>query len=154
MASGSFTGSTNNQYITPRILWSSTANPETNTSNITVTFQLMKSSASSTATSGTGAWTVLINGTTYDFSASVTIPANGTYITVYTKTVNNIPHNSDGTKSVLLGWTGGIPGTSYTTTSIPNTTVNLDTIACKHVVLSKDCLEVQCFLIPYSSIFS
>ena len=128
MASGSFTGSTNNQYITPRILWSSTANTTANTSNITVTLQLMKSSASSSSTSGTGAWTVLINGTTYDFSASVTIPANNTYITVYTKTVNNIPHNNDGTKSVLLGWSGGIPGTTYTTTSIPNTTVNLDTI--------------------------
>lgn len=129
MASGSFTGSTNNQYITPRILWSSTANEAANTSNITVTLQLMKSSASSSSTSGTGSWTVLINGTTYDFSASVTIPANNTYITVYTKTVNNIPHNNDGTKSVLLGWSGGIPGTTYTTTSIPNTTVNLDTIA-------------------------
>ena len=129
MASGSFTGSTNNQYITPRILWSSTANTTANTSNITVTLQLMKSSSSSSATYGTGSWTVLINGVTYDFSTKVTIPANNTYITVYTKTVNNIPHNDDGTKSVLLGWTGGIPGTSYTTTSIPNTTVNLDTIA-------------------------
>lgn len=129
MASGSFTGTTDNQYITPRVLWSSTANQEANTSNLTVTLQLMKSSASSSATSGTGAWTVLINGTTYDFSTYVTIPANGTYVTVYTKTVNNIPHNSDGTKSVVLGWSGGIPVTSYKTTNIPNTIVDLDTIA-------------------------
>lgn len=128
MASGSFTGSTNNQYITPRILWSSTPNTAANTSNITVTLQLMKSSSSSSSTYGTGSWTVLINGVTYDFSATVTIPANNTYITVYTKTVNNIPHNDDGTKSVLLGWSGGMPGTSYTTTSIPNTAVSLDTI--------------------------
>ena len=128
MASGSFTGTTNNQYITARVLWSSTSNAIANTSNVTVTLQLMKSSASSSSTYGTGAWTVLINGTTYDFSATVTIPANNTYVTVYTKTVNNISHNNDGTKSILIGWSGGIAGTSYTATNIANTTVNLDTI--------------------------
>lgn len=128
MASGSFTGTTNNQYITARVLWSSTSNATANTSNVTVTLQLMKSSASSSSTYGTGAWTVLINGTTYDFSATVTIPANNTYVTVYTKTVNNIAHNNDGTKSILIGWSGGIAGTSYTVTNIANTTVNLDTI--------------------------
>lgn len=133
MASGSFTGSTNNQYITPRILWSSTANADANTSSITVTLQLMKSSLSNAATYGTGAWTVLINGVTYNFSAKVTIPANNTYITVYTKTVDNIPHNNDGTKSISLGWTGGISGTTYTETYMPNKTtpnvvVTLDAI--------------------------
>ena len=128
MASGSFTGTTNNQYITARVLWSSTSNATANTSNVTVTLQLMKSSASSSSTYGTGAWTVLINGTTYDFSATVTIPANNTYVTVYTKTVNNISHNNDGTKSIVIGWSGGIAGTSYTVTNIANTTVNLDTI--------------------------
>ena len=128
MASGSFTGSTNNSYITARVLWSSTSNETANTSNVTVTLQLMKSSASSSSTYGTGAWTVLINGTTYDFSAKVTIPANNTYVTVYTKTVNNISHNNDGTKSIVIGWSGGIAGTSYTVTNIANTTVNLDTI--------------------------
>lgn len=128
MASGSFTGTTNNQYITARVLWSSTSNATANTSNVTVTLQLMKSSASSSSTYGTGAWTVLINGTTYNFSATVTIPANNTYVTVYTKTVNNISHNNDGTKSIVIGWSGGIAGTSYTVTNIANTTVNLDTI--------------------------
>lgn len=128
MASGSFTGTTNNQYITARVLWSSTSNATANTSNVTVTLQLMKSSASSSSTYGTGAWTVLINGTTYNFSATVTIPANNTYVTVYTKTVNNISHNNDGTKSIVIGWSGGISGTSYTVTNIANTTVNLDTI--------------------------
>lgn len=128
MASGSFTGSTNNSYITARVLWSSTSNSTANTSNVTVTLQLMKSSASSSSTYGTGAWTVLINGTTYNFSATVTIPANNTYVTVYTKTVNDIPHNNDGTKSIVIGWSGGISGTSYTVTNIANTTVILDTI--------------------------
>ena len=127
MASGSFTGTTNNQYITPRVLWSSTKNEAANTSDVTVTLQLMKSSASSSSTWGTGAWTVNINGTTYDFSATVTLPANGTYVTVYTKTVNNIAHNNDGSKSIYIGWSGGISSTSYTTTTI-SSTVALDTI--------------------------
>lgn len=127
MASGSFLGTTNSQYITPRILWSSTANTTANTSDVTVTLQLMKSSASSSSTWGTGSWTVNINGTTYNFSATVTLPANGTYVTVYTKTVTGIAHNNDGSKSIYIGWSGGISNTSYTTTSI-SSTVALDTI--------------------------
>lgn len=128
MASGSFTGTTSNNYITARVLWSSTAKPETNKSDITVTLQVKKSSASSGTTYGTGAWTVLINGKTYDFSATVSIPPNNTYVTIYTKTVKDIEHEPDGTKSILLGWSGGIAGTSYTSTNVPNTTVTLDTI--------------------------
>ena len=128
MASGSFTGTTSNNYITARVLWTSTAKPEVNKSDITVTLQVKKSSASSGTTYGTGAWTVLINGTTYDFSAKVSIPPNNTYVTIYTKTVKDIEHNPDGTKSVLLGWSGGISGTSYTSTNVPNTTVTLDAI--------------------------
>lgn len=128
MASGSFTGTTTNNYITARVLWSSTAKPEVNKSDITVTLQVKKSSASSGTTYGTGAWTVLINGVTYNFSAKVSIPPNNTYVTIYTKTVKDIEHNPDGTKSVVLGWTGGISGTSYTATYIPNTAVTLDAI--------------------------
>lgn len=128
MASGSFTGTTSNNYITARVLWSSTAKPEVNKSDVTVTLQVKKSTASSGTTYGTGAWTVLINGTTYNFSATVSIPPNNTYVTIYTKTVKDIEHNPDGTKSILLGWTGGISGTSYTATNISNTTVALDTI--------------------------
>ena len=128
MASGSFIGYTNNQYITPRILWSSTANAATNTSDVTVTFQLMKSSASSSSTYGTGAWTININETTYNFGPTITIPANGTYITVYQKTVTGIPHNPDGTKRIYIGVSGGISGTSYTTTTL-NGNVDFDNIA-------------------------
>lgn len=128
MASGSFTGSTNNQYITPRILWSSTPNTAANTSNVTVTFQLYKSSSSSSSTYGTGSWTLNINGVAYSFSSQITIPANSTYITVYTKTVNGIAHNTDGTKSISISATGGISGTTYTTTSISGT-ATFDSIA-------------------------
>ena len=128
MASGNWTGTTSNSTITPRIVWSSTAkDATTNKSDVTVTLQVKKSSSASGATSGTGAWTVLIDGKTYNFSATIRIPADDTYVTVYTKTVT-IDHNLDGTKSISLGWTGGIPGTTYTSTTIADKVVALDTI--------------------------
>ena len=127
MASSSFTGSTNSSYITPRILWSSTPNANTNKSDVTVTFQLCKSSSSTSSTYGTGSWVLNINNVPYSFSVKVTLPANNTYVTVYTKTVTGIDHNTDGTKSIPISVTGGISGTTYTTTSI-NGTATFDTI--------------------------
>lgn len=128
MASGSIMGTTSNSSITARILWESTANASANTSDVTVTLQVKKSTATTSTTSGTGAWTVLINGVTYNFSKTISIPPNNTYVTVYTKTVTGIPHNVDGYQKIVLGWVGGIPGTTYTTTNIPDTIVDLDPI--------------------------
>ena len=128
MASGNWTGTTSNSSITPRIVWSSTAkDANTNTSDVTVTLQVKKSTASSSTTSGTGAWTVLIDGVTYNFSKYLSIPPNNTYVDVYTKTVT-IKHDLDGKKSIVIGWTGGISGTTYTTTTIADKVVALDTI--------------------------
>ena len=128
MASGNWTGTTSNSSITPRIVWSSTAkDAATNTSDVTVTLQVKKSTSSSSTTSGTGAWTVLIDGQTYNFSKYLSIPPNNTYVDVYTKTVT-IQHDLDGQKSIVIGWTGGISGTTYTTTTIADKVVSLDTI--------------------------
>ena len=127
MASNNFTGSTSNSYITPKILWSSTPNASTGKSDLTVTFQLCKSSSSTSSTYGTGEWVLNINNVPYSFSAKVTLPANNTYVTVYTKTVSGIEHNPDGTKSVPISVTGGISGTTYTSTTLSGNAV-LDTI--------------------------
>ena len=126
MASSSFTGSTSNEYITPRIVWSSTANAETNKSSLTVKFQLKKSSTSTESTYGTGSWTLTIGSNTYNFSKVLTIPTNNTYIDVFSKTVT-ITHDNDGNKSVAIKVTGGLPGTSYTSTSLSDT-IALDPI--------------------------
>ena len=126
MASGSFTGSTSNEYITPRISWSSTSNTSTNKSQLTVRFQLKKSSKSNASTYGTGSWTMTIAGTSYSFSDVITIPTNDAYQTIYSKTVT-ISHNDDGSKSVAIAVTGGMSGTTYTTTSLSDI-VKLDTI--------------------------
>ncbi len=128
MASGNWTGTTSNSAITSRIVWSSTAkDAATNKSDVTVTLQVKKSSSSSSTTSGTGAWTVLIDGQTYNFSKYISIPPNNTYVDVYTKTVT-VQHDLDGQKSIVIGWTGGIAGTTYTTTTIADKVVALDTI--------------------------
>ena len=107
MASGSFTGTTSNTYITPRISWSSTANTSINKSSLTVRFQLCKSTLSNASTYGTGSWKLTIGSNTYSFSDVITIPANGSYMTVYSKTVT-ITHDDDGGKSVAIKVTGGI----------------------------------------------
>lgn len=126
MASSNFTGSTSNEYITPRIVWSSTADVANNKSSLTVKFQLKKSSASNESTYGTGSWILTIGGNTYSFSKVLTIPTNNTYIDVFSKTVT-IAHDADGSKSVAIKVTGGLPGTTYTSTSLSKT-IALDTI--------------------------
>ena len=126
MASGSFTGTTSNTYITPRISWSSTANTSINKSSLTVRFQLCKSTLSNASTYGTGSWKLTIGSNTYSFSDVITIPANGSYMTVYSKTVT-ITHDDDGGKSVAIKVTGGIPDTTYTSTDLSKT-IKLDTI--------------------------
>ena len=108
-----FEGSTNNTYITPKVKWRSTQNISNNTSSVTATFYLKKSSSSSEATQGTGSWVININGNTKTISKYVTLKTNNTYqeIGKHTATVN---HNTDGTKDINITVTGGIPSTSYT----------------------------------------
>lgn len=109
-----FTGSTNNKYITPKVEWSSTQSG--NQSTVKAEFYLKKSSSSTEATAGTGSWTININGDKKTISKFVTLNTNNTYqkIGEHTATVG---HNSDGTKTITISVTGGISGTSYTTTT-------------------------------------
>lgn len=128
MASGSFLGTTNSSYIIPRILWSSSPNSTTNKSDVTVTFQLMKSSSSTSKTYGTGSWVLTIGDATYNMSEYITLSPNNTYVTIFTKTISNIQHDTNGAKSLFIGVTGGISGTTYSSTAISKT-ISLDTIA-------------------------
>ena len=118
MASGSFLGTTNSSYITPRILWSSSPNSTTNKSDVTVTFQLMKSSSSTSKTYGTGSWVLTVGNTTYNMSQYITLSPNNTYVTIFTKTISNIDHDTNGAKSLYIGVTGGMSGTTYSSTNI------------------------------------
>lgn len=127
MASGSFTGTTGNKHITAKIEWSSTPDVLTNTSRLTVSLYYKKSSQSTAATYGTGSFTISIYYQADEtFSKYIRLEPNDTWVLAATRTVT-VKHNSDGSMSLGISATGGIPGLSFSSTSC-FATVILDTI--------------------------
>lgn len=126
MASGSFTGTTGNKYIAAQIVWSSTPNTTANTSSVTATLSYKKSSSSSSGTYGSGSFTITINGNSKTFNQQIDLPANNAWVTVGSHTVS-VSHNTDGTRSVAISATGGIPGLTFSSTNC-SATVTLDKI--------------------------
>src|SRR5213080_557723 len=101
MASGSFSVSTTNQYISGHVDWSesnvSTAN---NTSDVTVSMYLSRTN--NYTTYGTGDFYLTVNGTNISAtSESYTITQNSNTLMV-SGTVSGIAHNSDGSKSITI----------------------------------------------------
>ena len=114
-----------------RVVYSvNSQNPANNSSNVTVEAHLvsLKSSYNINA-SATKYGSLVINGTTYNFSFNATISGLQDK-KLYTTTVT-IPHNSDGTKSFSISCSLGIEvtlsGTKYNTVSTSGT-VNLPAI--------------------------
>lgn len=108
-----------------RVVYSvNSQNPTNNSSNVTVEAHLvsLKSSYNINA-SATKYGSLVINGTTYNFSFNATISGLQDK-KLYTTTVT-IPHNSDGTKSFSISCSLGIEvtlsGTKYNTVSTSNT---------------------------------
>ncbi len=124
MASGTISGSTNNQYIDSRIVWSSTATTSSNTSKVTATLQYKRNNTGYT-TSGTGSFAISIAGSTVNSSKYLSITEDE-WVTAAT-VIKSISHDSDGTKSITIKAAGGIPDTSFTSTSCSGT-AKLDTI--------------------------
>lgn len=125
--SGSFTGSTSNEYITPKIEWSCVQSLDGNYSTVTATLYYKKSSSSTAATSGTLKCSITINGNkSSETVSSFNIPTNNAYQNAMTHTVK-VPHNSDGTKSITISCTGYISGTTLESTTCKST-VTLTTI--------------------------
>lgn len=117
MASGSFTGTTGNKYIKARIVWSSTSDTLKNQSSVTATLYYAKSSKSTAATTGTIECKLTINnGTPKSFSKRIALNPNDTWIEIGSHTVT-VDHESDGSKSVNINATGGIPGLTFSTTN-------------------------------------
>lgn len=124
--SGTISGSTNNQYISARITWTATQDQLANTSSVSATFQVKKSSSSSAATTGEGTWYLTINGVKKTISKSITVSNNNTWVTIGSNTVT-VTHDDDGTKSIAISGSGGTKRTTWTTTSCA-ATVALDAI--------------------------
>lgn len=122
--SGTITGTTTNQYISSKISWSATQNKNENYSTVTATLYYSRTNSGYT-TYGTWAGSITINGQTTQGSNSITITQNSNTQAI-TATVL-VPHNADGSKSITISATGGISGTSFSSTSISKS-VTLDTI--------------------------
>ncbi|MEA4965379.1 MAG: DUF859 family phage minor structural protein [Oscillospiraceae bacterium] len=124
MLSGDFTGSTNNQYVQPRIVWSASQSIDGNYSDVTATLYYSRTN-SGYQTWGAWSGSIIIGGNTTSGSGSITITYNSN--TQAMTASARIYHDADGTKSITISATGGIPSTSFTSTSI-SADITLDTI--------------------------
>lgn len=124
MASGTITGYTDNQYIDAKIVWSSSTQVSSNQSTVTATLYYKRNNTGYT-TSGTGTFTITINGALHSEAKYLVITENDWVAAVsHTVTVN---HASDGSKSIQISASGDIPATSLSYTVVSGTAV-LDTI--------------------------
>ena len=125
--SGSFTGSTSNPYVQPKITWSATQNSAENYSMVTATLTYSRTNSGYT-TSGKWSGSITINGTTVAGSSG----NNQIYITQNSNTYAmsttvKVPHDADGKKNVTISCSGSIPAASLQSTSCASTVI-LDTI--------------------------
>lgn len=126
MASGSFTGTTGNKYIKARIEWTSTPDTLNNQSLVTATLYYAKSSSSTAATYGSLECKLTINGSSKSFAKSITLNPNDAWVAVGSHSVT-VAHDSDGSRSININATGGIPSLSFSSTNC-SATVTLDKI--------------------------
>lgn len=102
-SSGYFSVSTTNSNISGSVSWTSTNNDSANTSTVKVNMNLSRTNSGYT-TSGSGTFTLVINGVTVSNSSSFSIGYNSKTLMV-SGTVT-VPHNPDGTKSIIISWSG------------------------------------------------
>lgn len=124
MAGGTINGSTGNQYIDSKIVWSSVANNDTNKSTVTAALYYKRNNTGFT-TSGTGTFSISIAGINKSVTKSVNITENA-WVKVVENTVT-VSHDADGGKDITITASGSIPGTTMTSTTCKDT-VSLDTI--------------------------
>lgn len=123
MASGSWEFGTSNSYIKGRIRWSSSSNgTSANSSKVTVYLDYKKTTAATVATYGTLKGSLCKTA----YSKSITLYCNNTYVNVASKSWTQ-GHNSDGSKSITITASGGISGTTFSSSSTSKT-VTLDKI--------------------------
>ena len=124
--SGSFTGTTNNQHVQPKITWSATQNIAENYSMVTATLTYSRTNSGYT-TSGRWNGSITINGTTISGASDGQIFITQNSNTFAMETTVKVTHDGDGSKSIAISCTGTIPGASLTSTTC-SSTVTLDTI--------------------------
>lgn len=124
MASGTIYGSTGNQYIDSKIDWTSTANNSANTSSVTAKLYYKRNNTGFT-TSGTGTFTISIDGVKSSASKTLNITEDAWVLAI--SATATVSHKDDGTKSIVINASGSIPSTTLSSTSCSGS-VKLDTI--------------------------
>lgn len=122
--SGTFYGTTSNEYIQPKIVWSATQSVSGNYSTVTATLYYSRTNKGYT-TEGSGTYKLTINGNSKTETKRLTFTYNSN-----TKAISHtvqVSHAADGKKSITISATGSIPGSTFTSTII-SATVDLDTI--------------------------
>lgn len=127
MASGVINGTTGNEYIDSKIEWSSKVDTANNRSTVTAKLYYKRNNEYTGGTYGTGSYSITINGEKTSKSGVYLEIYNTAWVLALTATAT-VPHNSDGSKSITISATGGIPGLSFDSTNCSGT-AKLDTIA-------------------------
>lgn len=126
MASGTFSVTTNNSYISGHISWSeSNENIANNTTDVTATMYLSRTNTYGPSY-GTDTFYVTINGTKISNTLSYSISYNSNTVMVSGKVP--VTHNADGSKSITIGWGGGGGSGGVFTVNSGSGTANLMTI--------------------------
>jgi hypothetical protein len=112
-------GSTGNQYIDAKIDWSYTQDKATKKSTVTAALKYKRNNTEYT-TSGTGTFSITINGTKKSETKYLKITESD-WVTAVQATVE-VSHGSNGAaKTITISATGSIPDTSLTSTSVSGT---------------------------------
>ena len=138
MASGTITGSTNNEHIDAKVEWTSTANNSNNTSSVTAVLYYKRNNTGF-QTYGSGSFAITINGKTTRVAKTITI-TNSAWVEAVRATVT-VNHNGDGTKSITISATGSITGTTFNSTTLSGT-AKLDLIARASTISSVPAYDV------------
>lgn len=124
-ASGTIDGSSTASNCDCRIIWNSSSDNNNNSSSVTVTVQIKKSGSSQTT--GTFKGSLIIDDISYSVSKYDTWDWGG-WLTVATKTKNNINHDVDGSKKINISCSLTQTGTSMAGTYEASGTATLDKI--------------------------
>jgi hypothetical protein len=124
MAGATINGSTGNEYIDAKVVWSSTPNPITNKSTVTAALYYKRNNTGFT-TQGTGSFSITIDGVKTNASKTLNI-TEYSWVKAVEATVI-VSHDTDGSRSITISASGSISGTTLTSTSVSGTAV-LDTI--------------------------
>ena len=114
MAGGTIYGSTGNQYIDAKIVWSYTQNASANTSTVTAALYYKRNNSGYT-TYGTGEFTIYIAGQRKAVKKTLSI-TNDEWVEAVNHTVT-IEHGNDGRKTIDIYGYGSIPGTTLSSTT-------------------------------------